>query len=57
MEENSLPPEKQGKNQACKNKRNNIVGRYCVGQGHTMDKISQFLSENHSAFYCKSMKI
>lgn len=57
MEENSLPPEKQGKNQACKNKRNNIVGRYCVGQGHTMDKISQFLSENHLAFYCKSMKI
>ena len=57
MEENSLPPEKQGKNQACKNKRNNIVGRYCVGQGHTMEEFSQFLSENHLTFSFKSMKI
>ena len=52
MEENSLPPEKQGKN-----KRNNIVGRYCVGQGHTMEEISQFLSENYLTFSFKSMKI
>ena len=52
MEENPLPPEKHGKN-----KRNNIVGRYCVGQGQTMKEISQFLPENHLTFSFKSMKI